>query len=90
MTIFDNIIKNEFYDFDLKNNFDVESVFSEATALGLEMYSAESPGFLETANFVKFISNIWKIMSVRTPYKGKFVTNCKSTVMRENIFSCLS
>ena len=44
-------------------------VFSEPIARGLEMYSSENPGFAETAKFVKFISNIWKIMSVRTPKK---------------------
>ena len=48
-------------------------VFSESTARGLEYYSKDHPAFMETARYVKFISNIWKIMSVKSPFKGMFL-----------------
>ena len=45
-------------------------IFSESTARGLEFYSTVHPGFMETAQYVKFVNNIWKIMSVKAPFKG--------------------
>ena len=50
--------------------FAILGVFSESTAHALEFYAEENPGFVSTSKFVKFISNIWKIMPVRTPKKG--------------------
>ena len=49
----------------------VAGVFSEATSLALELFSDAYPGFKDTAKYVKFVCNIWKIMTVRTPNKGK-------------------
>ena len=46
-------------------------VFSESTAHGLDFYSSEYAPFAETARYVKFIGNIWKIVSLKTPSKGK-------------------
>ena len=45
-------------------------VFSESTARELQLYGKSFPGFLDTARFITFITNIWKIMSVKTPVKG--------------------
>ena len=45
-------------------------VFHESTIRGLEFYSEEHPQFVETARYLKFISTIWKILSVKAPYKG--------------------
>ena len=59
-------------------------VFSEPIACALEMYKGENPGFTETAKFVKFIFNIWKIMSIRTPEKG-IVCVMKSFKLSNNI-----
>ena len=50
-------------------------VFNEATGRGLEFYLDKYPAFVETCRYIKFISNIWKIISVRTPSKGIF--KCK-------------
>ena len=36
----------------------------------LEYDAEKNPGFIGTSKFVKFISNIWKTMSVTTPKKG--------------------
>ena len=57
-------------------------VFNKATDRGLEFYSDKYPAFIETYRYVKFISNIWKIISVKTPSKGvllcyKIVFKCK-------------
>jgi len=50
-------------------------VFSESTSLGLKHYVTTYPAFCETARYIDFITNLWKIMSVKAPYKGNFVTN---------------
>ena len=50
------------------------SVFSESTANALELFSKENSGFEETARFVKLVCNVWKIMTVRTPFQGTFFT----------------
>ena len=52
----------------------LSGVFSESTARGLEYYSKDYPAFMETARFVKFICNIWKIMSVKSSLKGTVFT----------------
>ena len=39
-------------------------VFNEATGRGLEFYSDKYPAFIETCRHAKFISNIWKIISI--------------------------
>jgi len=44
-------------------------IFSESTACGLQIYGRNFPAFLETSCYISFISNIWKIMSVKTPIK---------------------
>ena len=49
-------------------------VFSESTANALELFSKENSGLEETARFVKLVCNVWKIMTVRTPFKGTFCT----------------
>jgi len=48
-------------------------IFSESTVRGLEFYGESNPAFLETARFLKFIGNIRKIMSVKSPSKGAYV-----------------
>jgi len=45
-------------------------VFSESTSDALKLYSDGNLGFEDTAKYVQFICNIWKIMAVRTPNKG--------------------
>lgn len=45
-------------------------VFSDSTVCGLEYYASKYPNFAETARFVKFIKNIWDIMSVKSTNKG--------------------
>ena len=45
-------------------------VLSESTVLGLKHYASICPEFAETTRYVEFISNVWKIMSVKAPYKG--------------------
>ena len=45
-------------------------VFNETTGRGLEFYLDKYPAFIETCRYVKFISNIWKVISVKTPSKG--------------------
>ena len=57
-------------------------IFNEATGRGLEFYADKYPAFIETCRYVRFISNIWKIISVKTPSKGvllcyKIVFKCK-------------
>ena len=47
------------------------SVFSESTANGLKYYGKIYPAFLETSRYVKFISNIWNILSVKFPSKAR-------------------
>lgn len=48
----------------------LEGVFNDSTSCGLEMYGKEHPQFLDTSRYVKFITNIWKVMSVKSPSKG--------------------
>ena len=45
-------------------------VFSESTARGLEYYSANNPAWLQTSRYVKFVVDIWKVMSVKSTSKG--------------------
>ena len=45
-------------------------VFRESTVQGLEFYSDSHPSFKGTARYIKFILNIWKIMSLNSPSKG--------------------
>jgi len=45
-------------------------VFSESTARGLRFYADKYPNFANAVTFEEFISNLWKIMSLKTPNKG--------------------
>ena len=45
-------------------------MFSESTYCGLIYYADTHAGFMETAQYVQFIANIWKVLSVKAPYKG--------------------
>ena len=44
--------------------------FNKSTAHALEYDAEKNPGFVGTSKFVKFISNVWKTMSIATPTKG--------------------
>ena len=48
----------------------ITGVFSESTVRGLEFYSDSHPSFKDTAGYIKFILNNWKIMSLKSPSKG--------------------
>ena len=48
----------------------IAGIFRESTARGLMHHAASYPGFQETARFVTFITNIWKIMFVKARRKG--------------------
>ena len=48
----------------------ITGVFSESTVRGLEFYSDSHPSFKDTARYIKFILNIWKIMLLNSPLKG--------------------
>ena len=48
----------------------ITGVFSESTVRGLEFYSDSHPSFKDTAKYIKFILNIWKIMSLKSSSKG--------------------
>ena len=48
----------------------ITGVFSESTVRSLEFYSDSHPSFKDTARYIKFILNIWKIMSLKSPSKG--------------------
>ena len=48
----------------------ITGVFSELTVRGLEFYSDSHPSLKDTARYIKFILNIWKIMSLKSPSKG--------------------
>ena len=50
------------------------------------MYDSKNPEFAETSKFVKFITNVWKTMSIRTPEKG-IVYVLKSFKLSNNIQS---
>ena len=52
------------------SGFYVVGVFYESTVRGLQFYSDGHPEFADTARYLNFISNIWKILSVKAPYKG--------------------
>jgi len=54
-------------------------VFGESTVRGLRFYSKEIPDFLETAAYVEFIGNVWKVISLKTPSKGN--TTCSLTFL---------
>ena len=45
-------------------------MFSESTYCGLIYYADTHAGFMETAQYVQFIANIWKVLSVKAPYKS--------------------
>ena len=47
------------------------AIFSESTAAGLDHYAGLYPAWRNTAKFVKFILNIWKVVSVKSPSKGE-------------------
>ena len=47
----------------------ITGVFSKLTVRGLEFYSDSHPSFKDTARYIKFILNIWKIMSLKSPSK---------------------
>ena len=51
------------------SDFYVIVVFHESTVRGLQFYSDGHPEFADTARYLNFISNIWKILSVKAPYK---------------------
>ena len=53
-------------------------VFSDSTAHALQLFADANLGFEGTAKFVKMISSIWKIMTVKTPYKGQLNNACFS------------
>ena len=48
----------------------ITGVFSELTVRGLKFYSDSHPSFKDTARYIKFIFNIWKIMSLNSPSTG--------------------
>ena len=52
--------------------FGFVGVFSESTARALEYYAKDYPELLETSRFVKYINDLWKVMSLKTPSKGMF------------------
>ena len=52
--------------------FNSVDMFSESTARALEYYAQDYPELLETSRFVKFVNNLWKVMSPKTPSKGTF------------------
>jgi len=58
------------HNFEFKLKTLVSGVFSESTVRALEFYANICPDFLETARFLKFVLQIWKIMSLKTPSKG--------------------
>ena len=65
----------------------VSGIFSESTANGLDFYSSDYAAFAETACYVKFIGNIWKIVSLKTEvYLG--VSGLLK--IRSEIFRCKS
>ena len=47
----------------------ITGVFSESTVRGLKFYSDSHPSFKDTARYIKFILNIWKIKSLKSPSK---------------------
>ena len=48
-------------------------IFHQSTIFTLEMHSDEIPALLETSRLLKFIGNIWKILSVKSKFKGNVV-----------------
>ena len=45
-------------------------MFSESTYCALTYYADSHAGLMETARYVQFIANIWKVLSVKAPYEG--------------------
>ena len=45
-------------------------MFSESTYCDLSYYADSHAGLMETAQYVQFITNIWKVISAKPPYKG--------------------
>ena len=52
------------------SDFYAIGVFHESTVRGLQFYSDDHLEFADTVIYLNFISNIWKILSVKAPYKG--------------------
>ena len=50
-------------------------VFNESTVRSLTFYGKDHPEFLDTAKYVEFILNLWKVMSLKPPSKGKVNKN---------------
>ena len=44
-------------------------VFSESTARALRYFSGNRSHFADTGNFITFINNLWKVMSLKFPLK---------------------
>ena len=51
-------------------NFDISAVFSDSTISALRYYKL--PGWESTAQFIAFITNMWKILNVKSASKGIF------------------
>ena len=45
-------------------------MFSESTYCALIYYADTHAEFMEAAQYVQFMANIWKVLSVKAPYKG--------------------
>ena len=55
---------------------------------GLQYHSETHPDFAGTARYLNFISNIWKIVSVKAPYKGMvYVINLNFELLLVNLSS---
>lgn len=67
-------------------------VFSESTARALTFYASEYPEFASTARYVTFIGNLWKILSVKTSFKGSGLKLCEIymfagvTLLKQTLF----
>ena len=67
------------------SDFYVVGVFHESTVHGWQFFSDGHPEFADTAQYLNFISNIWKLLSVKAPYKTQpmlyqFTIYCMSLV----------
>ena len=52
------------------SDFYVIGVFYESTVRGLQFYSDGHSEIANTARYLNFMSNIWKILSVNAQYEG--------------------
>ena len=59
-------------------NVTILDVFKKSAAHALEYDAEKNPEFVGTSKFMKFISNIWKTMSVTTPKKG--ISGCQMQI----------